>query len=109
MMVANRATLSGISEQPSLPLQGGIHGDIHGNISLELSPAPLGFGWMAAHSSPSAGPGPALLRPNNEWLSTMDDMARGQLPSGRRSGRYQVPCPKKPNCGCCASNIAGGA
>src|SRR3954469_14605052 len=102
MMVANRATLSGISEHPffplSLPPQRGVHGDIHDNIRLELSPAPLGFGWMAAHSSPSACPGPTLLRPKNErLLSTMARKRRVWSTTQWRVGSepYQVPCPKK--------------
>jgi hypothetical protein len=47
MIVANRATLSGIIRTPFLsPAGRGFSGGIHDNIRLDLSPTPLGFGRM---------------------------------------------------------------
>src|SRR6266700_596830 len=47
MIVANRATLSGIIRAPFLsPAGQGYSGGIHNNIRLDLSPTQLGFGRM---------------------------------------------------------------
>src|SRR6266481_8326857 len=52
MIVANKATLSGIIRTPFLsPAGQGFSGGIHNNIRLDLSPTQLGFGRMRCRTA----------------------------------------------------------
>src|SRR3954447_24101554 len=94
MMVANRATLSGISEHPffplSLPPQRGVHGDIHDNIRLELSPAPLGFGWMAAAFFPECVSRADIAAPQKRTAAINDGEETARVVNYPVAGRIRA-------------------